>query len=297
MVETPYEILGISKHATPDEIKCAYRKLAMKYHPDRNGNKTLEEQKDCEEKFKKINNAYTELTSNNTYSSEEQTSFSSFKDTISSFFESFKDNQDGLFSNVMYDIKNFTEYYKRNSEKKEISQTMYYNINCNLHDVYNGVVKTLDIVVERKCTKCLGLGKNLINQTGNCCINCNGRGLVEKNESLILYLDRKQQTFEKRGNETLHKTRGTIQVNLLLKEHEQFHAYHNYDLMMESSFEDLEINHFTIQHVNNESIKLIPFSKESITNIPHKIKIENKGLLYPVGYEKERGDLWIFIYS
>ena len=56
-MENYYKILGVEKNATPDEIKKAYRKLSMKYHPDHNP-----DNKEAEDKFKEINEAYATLS-------------------------------------------------------------------------------------------------------------------------------------------------------------------------------------------------------------------------------------------
>ena len=56
-----YELLGISKEATKDEIKKKYREMAKKYHPDRYVNSTKEEKEKAENMFKDINNAYEVL--------------------------------------------------------------------------------------------------------------------------------------------------------------------------------------------------------------------------------------------
>ena len=60
-----YEILGVSHDASADEIKKAYRKLSLKYHPDRQGNKSESEKKEAEDKFKEIGAAYAILSDDN----------------------------------------------------------------------------------------------------------------------------------------------------------------------------------------------------------------------------------------
>src|SRR6185295_16427603 len=57
-----YDILGVAKNATEDEIKKAYRKLAMKHHPDRNQGKEGASAKESEEKFKEVKEAYEILS-------------------------------------------------------------------------------------------------------------------------------------------------------------------------------------------------------------------------------------------
>ena len=56
-----YEVLGISTDATEDEVKTAYRKLAMRHHPDRVASQGQDAQKKAEMEFRKINEAYESI--------------------------------------------------------------------------------------------------------------------------------------------------------------------------------------------------------------------------------------------
>ncbi|MBR6947767.1 MAG: DnaJ domain-containing protein, partial [Muribaculaceae bacterium] len=57
-----YEVLGVDKNATADDLKKAYRKLAIQYHPDKQQGKSDEEKKAAEEKFKEAAEAYNVLS-------------------------------------------------------------------------------------------------------------------------------------------------------------------------------------------------------------------------------------------
>ena len=65
MAKDLYETLGVNKGASEDEIKSAYRKMALKYHPDRYASASEQEKKAAEEKFKEINHAYEVLSDKN----------------------------------------------------------------------------------------------------------------------------------------------------------------------------------------------------------------------------------------
>ena len=62
MSKNYYDILGINKNASDSDIKKAFKKLSIKWHPDKWANKPEKEQKEAEEKFKEINEAYQVLS-------------------------------------------------------------------------------------------------------------------------------------------------------------------------------------------------------------------------------------------
>lgn len=67
MFKTYYEKLGLQDNASYDEVKKAYKKMAIKYHPDKQSNKSNEEKVDAEKKFKEIAEAYEILTNKDKY--------------------------------------------------------------------------------------------------------------------------------------------------------------------------------------------------------------------------------------
>ena len=97
-----YKILGVSKNATEEEIKKAYRKLAMKYHPDLNSSK------DAEDKMKEINEAYEQVmkNKNQSTSSNKSTSNSNTYTSNNSYYQEDNDEEDYTYyrdSNISLD--------------------------------------------------------------------------------------------------------------------------------------------------------------------------------------------------
>ncbi len=204
-----YEILGVSRNATDDEIKKAYRKLALAHHPDRNqGN--LE----AEEKFKEINQAYEVLGD-----SEKRSSFDRFgvadTRTGGSYDFGFTRNFDDIFGDLFNDF--FGQTQRRRTRKGE---DLRYNMEIEFEEAVFGVEKEIDIPHEVRCEACKGTriepGFQPI-----VCKACGGRGQVRFTQGFFTI----NRTCEHCGGEgrvikdpcKVCKGRGTTRVKKILK--------------------------------------------------------------------------------
>ncbi|OPY61988.1 MAG: Chaperone protein DnaJ [Syntrophorhabdaceae bacterium PtaU1.Bin034] len=158
-----YEVLGVSRNATDEEIKKAYRKLALTYHPDRNqGNP------EAEEKFKEINQAYEILGDQ-----EKRARFDQFGTTDQSgaFFDfGFTRNFDDIFGDLFNDFFGGTQ--RRRARKGE---DLRYNLEVEFEEAVFGAEKQIEIPQEVRCTACGGSRVEPGYQP-TICKACNGRG-------------------------------------------------------------------------------------------------------------------------
>jgi molecular chaperone DnaJ len=172
-----YKILGIDRNASADEIKQAYRKLAMKYHPDKNnGNKELEE------KFKEVNEANEVLSDPQKKSKYDNRFNPNFQDPGSMGGEGFNIND--LFSNFRY---NPFEDLFNNARPPHVSisqngENLFLMIDLSLEEIFSGTTKEIEFEKFVVCNNCNGFGSK--NRQLDNCKTCNGTGSIKKDQSV-----------------------------------------------------------------------------------------------------------------
>ncbi len=163
-----YRILGVDRNASSEDIKKAYRKLAMQYHPDKTGNDP-----ELEKKFKSISEAYETLSDPQKKASYDNPNL--FGGFGRGGFNPFG----GGFEDFFKSSGNMGGFGQRKSEfNRAGGQNINAKIMLTLSDVMNGGVKKVNIFRRVKCTSCQGSGSK-DNETYTCSI-CGGSGTNRK---------------------------------------------------------------------------------------------------------------------
>ncbi len=170
-----YEILGVGRDASEDEIKKVYRKLAMKYHPDRNPN-----DKSAEEKFKDVKEAYEVLTDTNKRAAYDQFGHAGVDpNNMGGFGGAAGAGGFGNFSDAFGDI--FGEIFGqgRGSRANAVYRgaDLRYNLELSLEDAARGTELKIRVPTQETCETCHGTGAKPGTEPQTC-PTCHGQGEV-----------------------------------------------------------------------------------------------------------------------
>jgi molecular chaperone DnaJ len=178
-----YQILGVDRSASGDQIKKAYRKLAMQYHPDRNpGNK------EAEEKFKEAAEAYEVLNNPETRKRYDQFGHDGLRGTgarpftdVNDIFSTFSDIFGGGFGGSIFDdmFGQGQTRQRRRASSSAPGSDLKIKLALSLEEIAAGVEKKLRIKKWKTCETCHGSGAR---STGSktTCPQCNGSGEIRQ---------------------------------------------------------------------------------------------------------------------
>ncbi len=180
-----YEILGVSKTASSDEIKKSYRKLAMQFHPDRNpGNK------EAENKFKEATEAYEVLkdedkrSAYDRYGHQAQGFGGGNQGGSNQGFEGFDFNDIfSNFSDIFGDMGGKKQGKKRSSAVQ--GSDVRYNLEISLEEAFKGTNEKISFNIANGCESCDGTGASSKEKPVDC-PNCQGSGRIRAQQGFFI---------------------------------------------------------------------------------------------------------------
>lgn len=171
-----YEVLGVSKSASDSDLKSAYRKLAMKYHPDRNpGDATAEAQ------FKEVSEAYEILKDSQKRAAYDQFGHQAFEQggggPAGFDMSSFTDVFDDLFGEVLGGGR-------RGGRNGNRGADLRYNITVSLEEAFSGKKAQIKVPTSIACSSCKGSGAEGASEP-SACRTCRGAGRVRSQQGFF----------------------------------------------------------------------------------------------------------------
>jgi molecular chaperone DnaJ len=176
-----YEVLGVSKSSSNDEVKSAYRKLAMQYHPDRNP-----DNKEAEEKFKEATEAYEVLSDANKRARYDQFGHQGIRggqdfhqyQNVNDIFSAFGDMFGGG-GGIFEQFFGGGGHQRRNPSMGEPGSDIRIRLPLTLEEIADGTKKTLEIKRMVVCEPCSGKGAKPGSGI-SACSSCNGTGEIRQ---------------------------------------------------------------------------------------------------------------------
>ena len=178
-----YEVLGVDKSTNKEEIKKAYRKLALKFHPDKNkGDKA------AEEKFKEASEAYHVLSDEKRKANYDQFGHAAFQGGGQGGFGNFdfSSSFSDIFEDVFGDFGDFGFGGARSGRSRTINRgsDLRYDISIELNDAFSGTEKNISYTTYKKCKTCSGSGAKPGSKPTSCSY-CNGQGKVRSSQGFF----------------------------------------------------------------------------------------------------------------
>ncbi|MEO9458360.1 MAG: molecular chaperone DnaJ [Lentilitoribacter sp.] len=171
-----YELLGVSKGADEKELKSAFRKLAMKYHPDKNPDNA-----EAEQKFKEINEAYEMLKDPQKRAAYDQYGHAAFEQGGPGGGAGFGGGGAGgfhdIFEDIFGDMMGGGQRQRRSSGGRERGADLRYNMEISLEEAFEGKTAQIRVPTSVSCDTCSGSGAKP-GSSPTTCSTCGGIGRV-----------------------------------------------------------------------------------------------------------------------
>jgi len=174
-----YDVLGVSKGVDENSLKVAYRKLAMKYHPDRNPGDTA-----AEKKFKEVSEAYDVLSNPEKKAAYDQYGHDAFNGGGGQGFSEGFSSGFGSFSDIFEDFFGDISGRQGNNDQRKKGEDLKYEMQISLREAYIGVKKEINFDTLITCESCRGSGSSK-NDGISSCSSCGGKGRIRASQGFF----------------------------------------------------------------------------------------------------------------